>query len=149
VKSHLEAVGRPVDDLYVPRANETPLPLIPAVLENGAAETIQELYAEDFAEYGDRWSLDPLMSGPSRWSDDAIKHAAYHSVANERIGDLSKQTRLYRRKWRKSTLRNGRLRRELQELEASVKAQQPEGRPGLVARTTRAGRSMARRLRRR
>jgi hypothetical protein len=149
MRRHLEAVGRPVDELYVPRANETPLPLIPAVLENGAAEAIQELYADDFAEYGDRWSLDRLMSGPSTWSDDAIKHAAYHTVANERIGDLSKQTRLYKRKWRNSTTRNRRLRHQLQELEASMTAEQPEARAGLLGRTARAGRGLARRLRRR
>jgi hypothetical protein len=119
LRRHLEAVGRPVDELYVPRANETPLPLIPAVLEDGAAETIAELYADDFAEYGDRWSLDRLMAGTSTWSDDAIKHAAYHTVANERIGDLSKQTRMYKRKWRATMLRNRRLRRELRGLQAS------------------------------
>jgi hypothetical protein len=141
VKSHLEAVGRPVDDLYVPRANETPLPLIPAVLENGAAEVIEELYADDFTEYGDRWSLERLMAGPRRWSDDAIKHAAYHTVANERIGDLSKQTRLYKRKWRSTTLRNRRLRQQLRQLEASASAGPRKSQGGGLGRLARRLRS--------
>lgn len=141
VKSHLEAVGRPVDDLYVPRANETPLPLIPAVLENGAAEVIEELYADDFTEYGDRWSLERLMAGPRRWSDDAIKHAAYHTVANERIGDLSKQTRLYKRKWRSTTMRNRRLRRQLRELQVSATAGARESHRGGLGRLARRLRS--------
>ena len=126
-----------LDELYVPRANETPLPLIPAVLEDGAAEIIAELYADDLAEYGDRWSLDRLMTGPNTWSKDALKHAAYHTVANERIGDLSKQTRMYKRKWRDTMRRNRRLRLELHELQAAEPAA-PEA--GL-------GRRLVRRLR--
>jgi hypothetical protein len=137
LRRHLEVVGRPVDELYVPRANETPLPLIPAVLEEGAAEIIADLYADDLAEYGDRWSLDTLMTGPNAWSDDALKHAAYHTVANERIGDLSKQTRMYKRKWRNIMRRNSRLRLELSELQA---AQPVVPEPGL-------GRRLVRRLR--
>lgn len=117
LRSHLEAVGRPVDELYVPLVDETPLPLVSAVLEEGAGEVIAELYADDLAEYGDRWSLERLRTGPGTWSDDALKHAAYLTVANERIGDLSRQTLMYRRRWRRTTLRNQRLRQELRELQ--------------------------------
>jgi len=143
LKAHLERVGHPVDELYMPRANETPLPLIPPVLGDGAAELIEQLYAADFAEYGDRWSLDTLLTGPSAWSDDALRHAAYHTVANERIGDLSKQARMYRRKYRNAMKRN----RDLQEIVATRAAGRSDPQSGLGRLAAGAGRRVVRRLR--
>jgi hypothetical protein len=95
IRTHLRTIGRD-QELYLPRSNETPLPLIPAVLENGVAERITELYRADFDQYGDRWSLDTVKMQDS-WTDDAIRFAAYHSVANERIGDMRDAARELRR----------------------------------------------------
>ncbi len=144
LKAHLAAIGQPVDELYLPRANETPLPLIPAVLADGVAELIEELYAEDFAAFGDRWSLDRVLQGPERWSDDALKHAAYHTTANQRIGDLSKQARLYKRKWRRAAVRARRANRELTALQ-EARAQSPAAR--LRRRSGRVREQLAGRLR--
>jgi hypothetical protein len=95
IHSHLKTIGRD-KVLYLPRSNEMPLPLIPAVLDNGVAERIAELYRDDFARYGDRWSLDTIKLQDS-WTDDAIRFAAYHTVANERIGDMHSASSALRR----------------------------------------------------
>ena len=84
--AHLKPLGLD-QPLYSPRANETPLPMIPAALEEGSREIIEDSYAEDFAAWGERWSVAKVKMADG-WSDDAIAHAAYHTVANERIGDL-------------------------------------------------------------
>jgi hypothetical protein len=114
--THLAEAGRPAE-LYVPRANENPLPLIPAVLEDGMAEVVEDLYADDFAEFGDRWSLDPVFKGTT-WSADALRHAASHTAANERIWDLSRQARRFERRWRRSDTQGRRLRRQVEALRA-------------------------------
>ena len=88
VHTHLRGLGKD-QELYLPRANETPLPLIPAVLEGGVAEAVEKSYREDFDSFGDRWGLDQVKMSGDAWSDDAIKHTQYHTVANQRIGDIS------------------------------------------------------------
>lgn len=125
VKAHLERVGHPVEELYVPRANETPLPMIPAVLADGVAELIEECYAGDFEEYGDQWSLERVRTTGVAWSDDAIRHAAYHTVANERIGDLRKEARKFRREAAMATRRTDRLQAEVEALRARA-SRRPE-----------------------
>lgn len=87
IHDHLAVQGSD-QELYVPRANETPLPMTADVLEAGVVETVRDAYAPDFAAFGDRWNVDRLKLAPE-WSQDAIDHAAYHTVANERIGDLA------------------------------------------------------------
>lgn len=146
LKAHLARIGRPVDELYVPRANETPLRLVPAVLEDGVGELIEELYAVDFEAFGDRWSRDRLMGGGS-WGEDAIAHARYHTLANERIGDLSRQARHYKRKWRHATIRNKRLREEIEALQQDQRASAVVRRGVARARDGLAGRVRARRER--
>lgn len=109
IHAHLEPRGLD-QPLYTPRANETPLPMIPAVLEGGVREVIEDAYADDFRAFGDRWSIDDLKMADG-WSPDAIEHAAYHTVANDRIGDLSRETQRLRRQLR-------RTRQQLREREA-------------------------------
>jgi hypothetical protein len=93
--THLRGLGKD-KELYVPRANDTPLPLIPAVLDDGIAAEIEDSYRDDFAVYGERWSLDTVAMQDS-WTADAIRHAAYHTVANQRIGDMRDEARGLRR----------------------------------------------------
>ncbi len=86
--AHLENLG--IDrELYLPRANETPLPLIRPVYSPALLDRVEELYAADFEAFGDRWSRDAIHFKGEAWSADALDNAAYHAVANERIGDLS------------------------------------------------------------
>jgi hypothetical protein len=101
--THLKGIGKD-KELYVPRANDTPLPLIPAVLDNGVAEQIEDAFREDFEVYGERWSLGTVKMQDS-WTADAIRHAAYHTVANQRIGDMRNEARAMRRELKHSQSR--------------------------------------------
>lgn len=121
VHTHLQGLGKD-QELYLPRANETPLPLIPAVLEGGIAEAIQKSYQEDFDNFGDRWSLDRVKMKADSWTDDAIKHAEYHSVANERIGDLSGVARRVKNRLQRTEERVEELEQELEVLRAREQA---------------------------
>jgi Sulfotransferase family len=112
VHAHLATVGKD-KELYVPRANETPLPLISAVLDNGVAEAIEDLYRGDFDEYGERWDVGSIKMDQDGWSQDALRHAAYHTVANQRIGDMRNEARRFRRELAKSNVKVQRLKREL------------------------------------
>ena len=112
VKAHLAAQGKDTD-LYVPRANETPLPMIPAVLENGVAEAIEASYAADFEVYGDRWSRDAIKMKRDSWTEDAIQHAVYHTVANQRIGDMRNEAWRLRRQANRAEKRVAKLEQEL------------------------------------
>jgi hypothetical protein len=114
--AHLKSVGMD-RELYLPRANDTPLPLIPAVLENGVAEAIEDAYRADFEEYGDRWSLATVKMQDS-WTDDAIRHAVYHTIANQRIGDMSVETARIHAQLRHARARNKQLTARLNQLEA-------------------------------
>lgn len=115
VHTHLRGIGKD-QELYLPRANETPLPLIPAVLEGGVAEAIQKYFQEDFDNFGDRWSLDAVRMKADSWTDDAIRHTEYHSVANERIGDLSLLIRRLQKRLKRSEDRAESLRQEIDAL---------------------------------
>jgi Sulfotransferase family len=139
IHTHLKTVGQD-KELYLPRSNETPLPLIPAVLENGVAERIEKLYRADFDRYGDRWSLDTVKMQDS-WSDDAIRFAAYHTVANQRIGDLRDSAWKLRRELKMANARIGKLEAE--------KAAAPHGVRLLVAQVRHGLAWRVRRLKRR
>lgn len=91
IHAHLAQAGQD-KELYLPRANETPLPMTREVLDGGVLESVRESYAADFNAFGDRWDADRLKLADG-WSQDAIDHAAFHTVANERIGDLSTAVR--------------------------------------------------------
>jgi hypothetical protein len=117
IHTHLQGLGKD-QELYLPRANETPLPLIPAVFENGVAESIEKAYKEDFDNFGDRWSFDRIKFKGDAWDAGTIEHAAYHSVANERIGDLSTVAKRLENQLRRSEARVERLQAEVQELRA-------------------------------
>jgi Sulfotransferase family len=119
--AHLASQGKD-QELYLPRANETPLPLIPAVLEGGVAEAIERAYAPDFEAFGDRWSLDTVKMDQELWSSDAIRHAAYHTVANQRIGDMRNEA------WR--------LRRELHQAQKRIAVLERRTRRDPPSRTT-------------
>jgi len=85
--AHLQARGQD-QELYVPRANETPLPLTREVMGGGVKEAIEQLYREDFDAFGERWDFDRVKVGPDGWSPDAISHVAYQTEANDWIGQV-------------------------------------------------------------
>jgi hypothetical protein len=88
IRTHLDSIGK-LTPLYLPRANETPLPLIADVLDHGVADVIERAYKPDFDAFGDLWSLADLKVPDGPFTMDAIHATAYHTAANERIGDLS------------------------------------------------------------
>ncbi|WP_460465948.1 sulfotransferase family 2 domain-containing protein [Arthrobacter pigmenti] len=108
IHAHLALSGQD-QELYLPRANETPLPMTREVLDGGVLESIREAYAADFKAFGDRWDPDRLKVAEG-WTQDAIDHAAFHTVANERIGDLAAAVREARNQL-------GKTRRELRRLQ--------------------------------
>lgn len=85
--THLRGLGKD-QDLYTPRANENPIPITAEALDNGVAERIKKLYAREFREWGDRWSLDKIKFAQPLGMD-AVNAISYHASANQRIGDLS------------------------------------------------------------
>jgi hypothetical protein len=94
--AHLATQGRS-HELYLPRSNETPLAITAEVLADGVADRVRELYAADFRAFGDRWDLGGLRLAPDGWTQDAVRHVAFQTQANERIGDLSvRAKRLHR-----------------------------------------------------
>jgi hypothetical protein len=110
IHRHLTQLGKD-RELYLPRANETPLTLIPQLFEDGVAEEIEKLYQPDLEAFGDRWSIANVRTPKEMWTRDAIRHAAFHTVANERLGDLSKHAKQLERSLRQAE-------RELTQLEA-------------------------------
>ena len=90
IHAHLTSVGRD-KRLYLPRANIGSLSLRAECLADGVAETIHESYRRDFEQLGERWNLDGVRTGSEPWTQDAIHAVVYHGLANERIGDLSKE----------------------------------------------------------
>lgn len=126
VRSHLEGLGMPTE-LYTPRANETPLPLTREVLSPEVSAVVEDSYRRDFEAFGEDWALDRLKYDPDGWSADAIAHAAYHTVANERIGDLRAEARRVQRRLDKALAANERLRA----------SRQPETPPSLARRVAR------------
>ncbi len=99
IHTHLGKLGLD-QELYILKANDTPLRMTAEVLDSGVREIIEDAYADDFAAFGDRWSIDKLKLAPNGWSSDAIDHAAFHTVANERIGDLRTEAQRLRRELR-------------------------------------------------
>jgi hypothetical protein len=85
--AHLRARGQD-QELYVPRANETPLPLTREVLGGGVKEAVEELFREDFDAFGERWDFERVKVGPDGWTPDAIAHVAYQTEANDWIGQV-------------------------------------------------------------
>ncbi|MEP6816135.1 MAG: sulfotransferase family 2 domain-containing protein [Marmoricola sp.] len=121
IHAHLKGLGKD-QELYLPRANETPLPLIPAVLEGGVGEAIQKSFQEDLDNFGGDWSLDKVRTKGASWSGDAIKHLQYHTVANERIGDISLVARQAAAQLRKSQELVAELTGEVEVLRARERA---------------------------
>ena len=136
LKVHLASLGRD-QELYVPRANETPLPLIPAVLGDGVGAAIEAAYAEDFAAFGHRWHLDGVRTKGESWSSEALRIVECQIEANQRIGDLSTAAMALRDELKQA-------RREIRQLTSQQAVTRPAGRPLPVRLTRRARRLLSR-----
>jgi hypothetical protein len=92
IHKHLRGLGMD-QELYLPRANENPVPMTAEALTPDIAKLIRRWYKRDFAEWGDRWDLAKIKLEPGPLTMDAVNAVGYHASANERIGDLSQELR--------------------------------------------------------
>lgn len=97
LQAHLDSVGK-AQPLYLPRANVSPLSVTTGVFADGVADTIRAAFAPDFEVFHNHgWDLADVRTAGG-WSLDAIKAVAFETLANERIGDLSRELRATRRR---------------------------------------------------
>ncbi len=117
---HAHLRGLDLDqELYVPRANETPLGMTREVMGGGVKEAIEDLFREDFDAFGERWDFDSLKFAPDGWTPDAIAAAAYQTDANDWIGQVWSSAQEWRRERNALRRQNRRLRRRLAAAEAA------------------------------
>jgi sulfotransferase famil protein len=88
IHAHLKALGKD-RELYVPRANESSLPITPETLTPHVVSRIRKSYRNDFATWGDRWRVEDLELSTQPWTDEGIRNVATRTSLNQRIGDLS------------------------------------------------------------
>jgi hypothetical protein len=116
--AHLAGIGKDKPELYMPRANETPLALTADVLADGVAERIEELYERDFARFGERWSRESRRLAPS-WTSDALRAVDFQGQVNQRLGDLARRSRSMRKELERTQSALQRTRSRLEESEAA------------------------------
>lgn len=123
--AHLDAVGRPAE-LYLPRANHTPLHANAALFGDGVRERIEQLYAADLDQFGDRWDFEPTLRAPD-WSASGLAEVDLVASMSRRMAELRELGIAERRRADDATKRAKRAGRELRRLQA-------ENKPGLAAR---------------
>jgi Sulfotransferase family len=123
---HAHLRGQDLDqELYVPRANETPLGMTREVMGGGVKEAVEHLFREDFEAFGERWDFETLKFAPDGWTTDAIAHVAYQTEANDWIGQVWSSAKEWRqerdrlaRRLRRTEERTERAERRLRRLES-------------------------------
>ncbi|WP_394289193.1 sulfotransferase family 2 domain-containing protein [Microbacterium sp.] len=110
LNAHVAAQGH-AGDLVLGRSNKSPFEPTAAVFADGVREAVEQIYADDFARFGDRWDFARIESRTGDWTPDAFAHAASIVASNERIADLVRAARRLRRT-------NRRLEEELAALRA-------------------------------
>jgi Sulfotransferase family len=110
--AHLARLGRD-QELYLPRANESPLRMTPECLDPETVAIINDAYRADFEAFPGRWKLEELRLSDAPWTADAMEAVAYHGVANQRIGDMSREMKAMREDLQESRRRVAALERDL------------------------------------
>jgi hypothetical protein len=118
--AHLQTIGKD-QELYVPRANETPVRMSREVWAGGTKERVEQLYREDFDAFGERWDFDRLKFAPDGWTQDAVNHAAYQTEANDWIGQVWSSGKRWRRQRDDATRKLHATRRRIAKAEQRVK----------------------------
>jgi len=145
--AHLRTVGRD-QELYLPRANETPLAMTREVMAGGVREAIEKLFAEDFDAFGERWDFEQLKFAADGWTPDAISHAAYQTEANDWIGHVWASGKSWRGERNALKQQHQQTEKRLRRLEKQVRRLRQDNRRlrggqrrGLAARLARRRRS--------
>jgi hypothetical protein len=145
IATHLKGLGKGTD-LYLPRANETPLHLTRAVLADGVADEIAELYAADFEAWPDRWKIEDVKTAEG-WTPDALRSVGVQASFYERLGDLSDEVGHLRAELRDARQEVKKLRRSAVQVKraAAAPARPHEAAPtGLTAQAARVRRGLGR-----
>lgn len=109
LNEHVRGHGHP-GDLVLGRSNKSPFEPAGALFGNGVREAIEGLYADDFANFGDRWDFARIEGRDAAWTPDAFAHAQSIIAMNERISDVVRKARRLRRQNRKLKKRTAELR---------------------------------------
>lgn len=96
LSEHLDKAGQP-RELYVPRANPTPLRAISDVFADGIREAIERIYAADFDRFGDMWDFSRVESAPV-WTDTELLTCENEAMLGRRISELHNLVRAEREK---------------------------------------------------
>lgn len=109
LRAHLEVQGHQ-GQLYLPRANPTPLRAIGALYTNGVRERIERVYAADFERFGHLWDFSRVETAET-WSSESLAACESEAALGLRIAEVHRMAREQRAKAR-------RVAERLEELEA-------------------------------
>lgn len=120
LNGHLVTQGH-AGGLTLARTNGSPFKPCGLLFENGAREDIEKIYAEDFAQFGDRWDFSGVETRPVPWTAESFAHAHALVEVHERLSEVVRLGRVKRR-------REARLRRRVARLDRRMKAVRRENR---------------------
>lgn len=115
-------------ELVLGTSNDTPLPATAAVFADGVREAIEEIYADDFARFGDRWDFARIEARPMTWTDQSFDHVRSLIDTHERISDLTTMARTLKRDNAELTSRVERLTRQLARAQRTPSTEEPSRR---------------------
>ncbi len=107
--AHLTAQGYD-GPVTLGRSNRSPFEPVGELFAGGVREAIEEMFADDFAGFGERWDFSRIEARPTSWTPDAFAHAHSVIAMNERIADVVRAARQLRRQNRTLQERNQALR---------------------------------------
>lgn len=112
LNEHVAGLGHP-GDLVLGRSNSSPFKPCGALFADGAREDIEKVYADDFAEFGDRWDFSVVEQQPVSWTAASFAHAHALIEVHERLSEVVREARFQRRRADRLKERVVRLRRRL------------------------------------
>ncbi len=135
LSAHLVAQGRS-GELYLPKANPTPLRANGALFENGVKEQIERSYAADFERFGHLWDFTKTENA-APWSDASLAACESESALGLRIAELHQMARSQRQKHVQARNRISELEAELARVSAGGSADPADAGKGLRGRVSR------------
>ncbi len=95
-------------ELTLARSNKSPFEPVAELFAGGVREAIEELFAEDFEHFGDRWDFSRIEARETAWTPDAFAHAQSIIAMSERLSDVVRSARRLRRQNQRLQARNER-----------------------------------------
>jgi hypothetical protein len=117
---HVEALGW-TEPLNFRRSNDNPLRATAAVFAAGVAAKVEQLYAEDFAAFGDFWDLARIDAMPD-WTPAQLHEAQVRASIGRRLGDVRHIALDYRRKAEEAAAHVETLQRDRMKLDRRLTA---------------------------